>query len=119
MYNFRTDLASERRDIYKKANKLESEIDGIESTKEEKDENIINHIFGMTCDRIQESEIDFAMNHKKCIYCAADDFEDLMAEPEKTICVEMPNVTHHAWKTLDDAKKVQRIEKALMENKVI
>ena len=85
----------------------------------EKLQNIINHIFGMTCDRIQESEIDFAMNHKKCIYCAADDFEDLMAEPEKTICVEMPNVTHHAWKTLDDAKKVQRIEKALMENKVI
>ena len=85
---------------------------------EEKLQNIINHIFGMTCDRIQESEIDFAMNHKKCIYCAADDFEDLMAEPEKIICVEMPNVTHHAWKTLD-VKKVQRIEKALMENKVI
>ena len=85
----------------------------------EKLQNIINHIFGMTCDRIQEGEIDFAMNHKKCIYCAADDFEDLMAEPEKIICVEMPNVTHHAWKTLDDAKKVQRIEKALMENKVI
>lgn len=40
MYNFRTDLASERRDIYKKANKLENEIDGIKSTKEEKDENI-------------------------------------------------------------------------------
>ena len=40
MYNFRTDLASERRDIYKKENKLENEIDGIESTKEEKDENI-------------------------------------------------------------------------------
>ncbi len=40
MYNFRTDLASERRDIYKKANKLENEIDGIEITKEEKDENI-------------------------------------------------------------------------------
>ena len=40
MYNFRTDLASERRDIYKKADKLENEIDGIESTKEEKDENI-------------------------------------------------------------------------------
>lgn len=40
MYNFRTDLASERRDIYKKANKLENEIDGIESTKEEKDEKI-------------------------------------------------------------------------------
>lgn len=40
MYNFRTDLASERRDIYKKANNLENEIDGIESEKEEIDENI-------------------------------------------------------------------------------
>ena len=40
MYNFRTDLASERRDIYQKANNLSTEIDGIESTKEEIDENI-------------------------------------------------------------------------------
>ena len=30
MYNFRTDLALERRDIYKKVNKL-NEIDGVES----------------------------------------------------------------------------------------
>ena len=34
MYNFRTDLASERRDIFKKANKLEGNIDGIESEEE-------------------------------------------------------------------------------------
>ena len=40
MYNFRTDLASERREIYQKANKLSDEIDGIESTKEEINENI-------------------------------------------------------------------------------
>ena len=40
MYNFRTDLASERRDIYKKANNLENEIDGIESEQEEISENI-------------------------------------------------------------------------------
>ena len=38
--NFRTDLASERRDIYQKANHLENEIDGIESTKEDINENI-------------------------------------------------------------------------------
>ena len=38
MYNFRTDLASERRDIYQKANNLE-QIDGIEATKEDIDEN--------------------------------------------------------------------------------
>ena len=39
MYNFRTDLASERRDIYKKVNKL-NEIDGVESTEEEINEKI-------------------------------------------------------------------------------
>ena len=82
-------------------------------------QNIINHVFVVACDKIQGSDVDFEMSHKKCIYCATDNFEDLMAEPEKIICVEMPNVTHHAWKTLDDVKKVQRIEKALMENKVI
>jgi len=40
MYNFRTDLALERRDLYKKANRIDEEIDGIETTKEEVDENI-------------------------------------------------------------------------------
>ena len=39
MYNFRTDLALERRDIYQKINKL-NEIDGVESTEEEINENI-------------------------------------------------------------------------------
>ena len=37
MFDFRTDLASERRDIYKKANSIENEIDGIESEKEKID----------------------------------------------------------------------------------
>lgn len=40
MYNFRTDLASERRDIYQKANQVKGELDGIESEKEEINENI-------------------------------------------------------------------------------
>ncbi len=40
MINFRTDLASERRDLYKKANQIEDEIQGIESEKEEVDENL-------------------------------------------------------------------------------
>ena len=39
MYNFRTDLALERRDIYKKVNKL-NEIDGVESIEEEINEKI-------------------------------------------------------------------------------
>ncbi len=40
MYNFRTDLASERRDIYQKSNNIGKDIDGIESKAEEINENI-------------------------------------------------------------------------------
>ncbi len=39
MYNFRTDLALERKDIYQKINKLQ-EIDGIEGTEEQINDNI-------------------------------------------------------------------------------
>ena len=35
MQNFRTDLADERRDLYKKANKIEDEIDGIDAENED------------------------------------------------------------------------------------
>lgn len=40
MYNFRTDMADERRDIYKKANHIENEIPGIEARKWQDGENI-------------------------------------------------------------------------------
>lgn len=39
MYNFRTDLALERKDVYQKINKL-NEIDGIKSAEDEIDKNI-------------------------------------------------------------------------------
>ena len=35
MLDFRTDLADERKDLYKKANNIENEIDGIEATEEQ------------------------------------------------------------------------------------
>lgn len=40
MYNFRTDLASERRDIYQKAHNVKGEIDGIKSEVEQINEKI-------------------------------------------------------------------------------
>ena len=40
MCNFRTDLAVERRDIYRKANKIENEIDGIDVEEEQIDEKL-------------------------------------------------------------------------------
>lgn len=39
-FNFRTDLASERRELYRKANSIENEINGIESEKQEINENV-------------------------------------------------------------------------------
>lgn len=40
MIDFRTDLADERRDIYRKANKLENEVPGIETEENEVNENV-------------------------------------------------------------------------------
>ena len=40
MYNFRTDLADERRNLYRKANKIENEIDGLETDEEQIGEKI-------------------------------------------------------------------------------
>lgn len=40
MNNFRTDLADERRELYRKANKIENEIDGIEANEENITEKI-------------------------------------------------------------------------------
>lgn len=40
MYNFRTDMADERRDIYKKANNIENEIPGIKAEEFQDGENI-------------------------------------------------------------------------------
>ena len=37
---FRTDLALERRDLYKKAHNIETEVDGIETEEEKVDESI-------------------------------------------------------------------------------
>lgn len=44
MYNFRTDMADERRDIYKKANKLEGEIPGIETFEKVNNDNVKSSI---------------------------------------------------------------------------
>lgn len=40
MYNFRTDLASERRDIYQKLNNMEGKFDGIESESSQINQNL-------------------------------------------------------------------------------
>lgn len=51
MYNFRTDMADERRDIYKKANKLDGDIDGIEVVERVESEHIKCNIVNILDER--------------------------------------------------------------------
>ena len=41
MYNFRTDLALERRDLYRKAHNIENEVEGIETEEEKINDDLI------------------------------------------------------------------------------
>lgn len=66
MYNFRTDLAIERTNIYRKANKLE-EIDGIETEEEEISKNINVSRVKITNERGEE-----AIGKKKGVYVTID-----------------------------------------------
>ena len=48
MFNFRTDMADVRRDIYRKANGLENEIPGIETIEKQENENVKTSIVKIT-----------------------------------------------------------------------
>lgn len=67
MYNFRTDLADERRDLYKKANKIENEIDGIEAEEEEVTDKI-----KVTRVKITNEQGEQAIGKKKGNYITID-----------------------------------------------
>ena len=78
MYNFRTDLAVERTNIYRKANKLE-EIDGIETEDQEVSENIkVSRV------KITNENGEHAIGKKKGVYVTID-LKDLKVADEDDI----------------------------------
>ena len=78
MYNFRTDLAVERTNIYRKANKLE-EIDGIETEEQEVNENIkVSRV------KITNNNGEQAIGKKKGVYVTID-LKDLKLADEGDI----------------------------------
>ena len=78
MYNFRTDLAVERTNIYRKANKLE-EIDGIETEEQEVSENIkVSRV------KITNNNGEQAIGKKKGVYVTID-LKDLKLADEGDI----------------------------------
>ena len=67
MYNYRTDLADERRDLYKKANNIENEIEGIESAEEK-----INEKEKVTRVKITSEQAEQAIGKPKGDYITID-----------------------------------------------
>ena len=67
MYNYRTDLADERRDLYKKANNIENEIEGIESAEEK-----INEKVKVTRVKITSEQAEQAIGKPKGDYITID-----------------------------------------------
>ena len=63
---FRTDMADERRDLYRKANKLEDEIAGLECEEEQKDGAKITRV------KVLNEEGEQALNKKKGNYITID-----------------------------------------------
>jgi spore protease len=63
---FRTDMADERRDLYKKANKLDNEISGIECEVEEHEDTRITRV------KILNEEGEQALNKRKGNYITID-----------------------------------------------
>ena len=67
MFNFRTDLADERRDLYRKANKIENEIQGIET-----EEQVITEKIKVTRVKITNEQGEQAIGKKQGNYITID-----------------------------------------------
>ena len=106
MYNFRTDLANERRDMYKKANKVENEIDGIDSQMQDVDENLkIERVF------ITNENGEKAIGKPKGIYVTID-IKNLKIARDEEIQKASDVLTEELGKILD--KHVTRKDEMLV-----
>ena len=96
MYNFRTDLALERRDIYNKANNIEKDIDGIEAEEEYIDDNITISRVKVTNEKGEE-----AIGKKKGNYITID-VKNLKIASEEEIQKTSEVVTSELKKLIEE-----------------
>ena len=95
MYNFRTDLAIERRDIYRKANKIENEIDGIDAEEQE-----INEKLKITRVKVTSQEGEKAIGKPIGSYITID-VKDLKMATEEDIQTSAEALSQELVKILD------------------
>ena len=79
MYNFRTDLALERRDLFNKAHNLKNDIEGIETEEEKIDDNILVSRVKITNEKGEE-----AIGKRKGNYITVDVKNLKIANEEET-----------------------------------
>ena len=96
MYNFRTDLAIERRDIYRKANKIENEIDGIDAEEQE-----INEKLKITRVKVTSQEGEKAIGKPIGSYITID-VKDLKMATEEDIQTSAEALSQELVKILDN-----------------
>ena len=102
MYNFRTDLAVERRDIYKNANKLEN-IDGIES-----EEELVNDNIGVTRVKVTNNNGEKAIGKPIGTYITIDiknlklADEDVIQKASETLQKELKVIIEKHVNSKDD-----------------
>lgn len=96
MYNFRTDLALERRDLYNKANNIEKDIDGIEAEDEKVDDNITISRVKVTNEKGEE-----AIGKKKGNYITID-VKNLKIANEEEIQKTSEIVTNELRKLINE-----------------
>ena len=95
MYNFRTDLAVERRDIFKKANKLDNEINGIDA-----EEQIVNEKIIITRVKVTNKEGEQAIGKQIGSYITID-IKDLKMATEEDIQSSAEIVSQELIKIID------------------
>ena len=102
-FNFRTDLANERRDLYIKANNIENEVDGIESQEE-----IINEKFKITRVKITNEQGEQAIGKKIGTYITIDIkkinllTEEEMNKAAEILSNELKNIVGEKVQSKDD-----------------
>ncbi|MBR3163376.1 MAG: GPR endopeptidase [Clostridia bacterium] len=96
MYNFRTDLAVERNEIYRKANKIENEVDGIETEEQE-----INEKLKVTRVKVTNDQGEQAIGKRIGSYITVD-VKELKVATEEDIEASAEVLSHELIKILDN-----------------
>jgi len=80
---------------------------------------IVDDIFGISCDSIDGKPMDTSLKDERCFQCGSTEFESNLFEPEQLTDIEVPVVTHELWKRLSGKEKRKTIERQLQKRKYI